>query len=182
MTDADAVRRVARALPRAYEVEVRGRWKFRVGQIVFVAFSEDEQQFGFGFPREERDALVASAPEAFFLPPTSDLRYPWVCGHLAAIDDDEMRELVTDAWRMCVPKMLHDLPDLPPPTARLWSLLDAGAYAEATPLLHPHVHWHDRAISVRGRTNALAHLRHQPRPRPPREVEVRDGQVYRWLR
>ena len=91
MTDAEAVRRVASALPCAYEVEVRGRWKFRVGQIVFVASSEDEERIGFGFPKEERDALIASATDVFFLPPTSDLRYQWVCGHLAPIDDDEIR-------------------------------------------------------------------------------------------
>src|SRR5215203_1499501 len=136
MTDADAVRRVASALPRAYEVQVRGRSKFRVGQIVFVAFSKDEEQFGFGFPKLERDALISSAPDAFFLPPTGDLRYQWVCGNLAAIDDDEMTELVTDAWRMCVPAMLHDLPELPPPVAEVWSLLDEDAYADAAPLLH----------------------------------------------
>ncbi len=182
MTDAEAVRRVASALPRAYEVQVRGRWKFRVGQIVFVAFSEDEAQIGFGFPRLERDALIASAPHAFFLPPTSDLRYQWVCAHLAALDDEEMTELVTDAWRMCVPAMLHDLPDLPAPAAEVWSRLDEDAYDEAGPLLHPHLHWQDRDIRLRGRNNVLQHLRHHPRPRPPREVEVRDGQVYRWVR
>ena len=182
MTDADAVRRVAAALPRAYEVEVRGRWKFRVGQIVFVGFSKDEEQIGFGFPKLERDALIASAPDTFFLPPTSDLRYQWVCGHLAAIGDDEMSELVTDAWRMCVPAMLHDLPELPPPVAEVWSLLDQDAYADAAPLLHPSLHWHDRDVELRGRNKVLAHLRHHPRPRPPREAEVKDGQVYRWVR
>ncbi len=182
MTDAGAVRRVAVALPRAYEVQVRGRWKFRVGQIVFVAFSEDEERFGFGFPREERDALIASAPDAFFLPPQRDLRYQWVCGHLAAIDDEEMEELVTDAWRMCVPAMLHDLPELPSPTAEVWSLLDADAYADAAPLLHPDVRWRDRDVELSGRNDVLTHLRHHPRPRPPREVEVKDGQVYRWVR
>ena len=70
---------------------------------------------GFGFPKAERDGLVASDPETFFLPGTSDLRYQWVCAHLDRLDDDEMRELVTDAWRMCTPRMLHDLPELPAP-------------------------------------------------------------------
>ena len=32
------------------------------------------------------------------------MRYQWVECWLAAIDVDEMRELVLDAWRMCVPK------------------------------------------------------------------------------
>lgn len=182
MTDAEAVRRVAAALPRAYEVQVRGRWKFRVGQIVFVGLSEDEELMGFGFPKVQRDALIASAPDVFFLPPTSDLRYQWVCGRVAAIDDAEMRELVTDAWRMCVPAMLHDLPEQPEPVAEVWARLDEDDYAGAAPLLHPYLHWSDRDTSLRGRNKVLQHLRHHPRPRPPREVEVRDGQVYRWVR
>jgi hypothetical protein len=59
---------------------------------------------GFGFPKEERAALVASEPEKFFLPRPSDMRFNWVEAWLAALDVDEMTELVTDAWRMCVPK------------------------------------------------------------------------------
>ena len=83
---------------------VRDRVKFRVGRLVFVAFSRDETLMGFGFPKDERDALIAAEPEKFLLPEPSDLRYQWVVVRLAAIDADEMRELVLDAWRMCVPK------------------------------------------------------------------------------
>ena len=100
----DHVRAFALSLPRTYEVLVRDRVKFRVGRLVFVAFSRDETLMGFGFPKEERDALIASDPDKFLLPEPSDLRYHWVVVRLAAIDEDEMRELVLDAWRMCVPK------------------------------------------------------------------------------
>jgi hypothetical protein len=100
----DDVRAVARDLPRAYEVLVRDRVKFRVGRIVFLAFSRDEQTMGFGFPKDEREALVASDPAKFAMPGQSDLRYHWVHVRLAAIDQAEMAELVVDAWRMCVPK------------------------------------------------------------------------------
>ena len=120
VTTADDVRRVGLALPRTYERQVRGRWKLKVRQIVYVAFSRDERAMGFGFPRAERDGLIGSDPETFFLPPTADLRYQWVCAHLSRLDDVEMRELVTDAWRMCTPAMLHDLPDLPDPASRVW--------------------------------------------------------------
>ena len=104
MVTIDDVRRVALDLPRAYEVLVRDRVKFRVGQIVFVAFSRDETQMGFGFPREERQALVESEPDKFLMPSQADMRYQWVEARMEALDEDEMRELVTDAWRMCVPK------------------------------------------------------------------------------
>jgi hypothetical protein len=100
----DDVREFASQLPRAYEALVRDRVKFRVGRIVFVAFSRDEQIMGFGFPKEEREALVAAEPGKFLMPGESDLRYHWVHVRLSAIDQAEMRELVLDAWRMCVPK------------------------------------------------------------------------------
>jgi hypothetical protein len=98
------VRQVASRLPRSYEVVVRDRVKFRVGRIVYLAFSRDETQMGFGFPKEEREALVASDPDKFLMPRTSDLRYNWVEVRLSVLDRDEMRELVLEAWRMVVPK------------------------------------------------------------------------------
>jgi hypothetical protein len=58
----EAVRAFALQLPRSYEVLVYDRIKFRVGQIVYVAFSQDETLMGFAFPKEERDALVAAEP------------------------------------------------------------------------------------------------------------------------
>jgi hypothetical protein len=79
--------------------------KFRVGAIVYVALSRDETEMGFGYPREERDVLVASDPGKFMLPRrVSDLRFNWVEVRLEALEVDEMRELVLDAWRMVVPK------------------------------------------------------------------------------
>jgi hypothetical protein len=102
----DDVREVVAGLPRAYEVLVRDRVKFRVGQIVFVAFSRDETEMGFGFPKEEREALVDSEPGKFRMPDAGDLRYNWVVARMAALDREEMTELVLDAWRMVVPKRL----------------------------------------------------------------------------
>ncbi len=83
---------------------MRGRVKFRVGRIVYLAFSHDETVMGFAFPREEREWLVGTEPEKFLLPSGGDLRYNWVLVRLAAIGEAEVRELVVDAWRMVVPK------------------------------------------------------------------------------
>ncbi len=104
MVTIDDVRALALRLPRTYEALVRDRVKFRVGRIVYLAFSRDETLMGFGFPKEEREALVASDPAKFLMPEQSDLRYNWVVVRLAEIDHEEMRELVVDAWRMVVPK------------------------------------------------------------------------------
>ena len=100
----DDARAIAATLPRSYEALVGDRVKFRVGRIVYAAFSRDDTIMGFGFPKEERDALVASEPDKFLMPRPSDMRYQWVCARLDALDLDELRELLVDAWRMCVPK------------------------------------------------------------------------------
>jgi hypothetical protein len=105
---AEDVRDVALSLPRAYEASVRESRKFRVGQIVFAAVSPDETRLGFGFPREDREALVSSEPDKFMLPRPSDMRYQWVAARMEALDVDELRELVTDAWAMCVPKSVRE--------------------------------------------------------------------------
>jgi hypothetical protein len=100
----DEVRDLASTLPRSYEALVRDNVKFRVGRIVYLAFSRDERIMGFAFPKDERDALIASDPGKFSLPRQSDLRYNWVHVRLAAIDRHEMAELVIDAWTMVVSK------------------------------------------------------------------------------
>jgi hypothetical protein len=104
MVTIDDVRAVALSLPRSYEALVRDRVKFRVGRIVYLASARDETLMGFAFPKDEREALIASDPEKFLMPKPADLRYNWVVVRLAAIDEEEMRELVLDAWRMVVPK------------------------------------------------------------------------------
>jgi hypothetical protein len=104
MVTVDDVRALAKTLPRTTEALVRDRVKFRVGSIVYLAFSRDETIMGFAFPKEEREALVASEPDKFMMPSSSDMRYHWVHVRLANIDTTEMRELVLDAWRMVVPK------------------------------------------------------------------------------
>jgi len=107
------VRSFAMSLPRTTEALVRDRVKFRIGRIVYIAFSRDETVMGFGFPKEEREALVRSEPDKFQMPSASDLRYHWVEVRLEALDVPEMRELVRDAWRMVVPKSVaaaHDDP------------------------------------------------------------------------
>ena len=108
----DEVRRLALTLPRTTEHLIRDRVKFRVGRLVYVGFSRDETLMGFGYPKEERDELVAARPEVFQLPGMADLRYNWVVARLDALDPDEMSELVTDAWRMCVPKKVAAAYDL----------------------------------------------------------------------
>ena len=104
MITVDDVRRVAAPLPRTTEHLIGDRIKFKVKQYVYCAFSRDEPLIGFAFPKEERLLLVESEPDKFLMPPKGDLRYHWVMARMSALDVQEMTELVTDAWRMVVPK------------------------------------------------------------------------------
>jgi hypothetical protein len=115
MVTLDDVRALALTLPRSYEALVRGRVKFRVGRIVYLAFSRDETIMGFAFPKEWREVLVGSDPEKFLMPGRGDLRYNWAEARLARLDAGEMRELVVDAWRMVVPQRVAEALDAEAP-------------------------------------------------------------------
>ena len=114
MLDADAdgdtpvtihdVRAWALSLPRTEEHLIRDYVKFRVGRIVYATVSPDETILGFGFPREERAALIAAEPDRFLLERRSDLRYNWIDARMATLTRAEAREFIHDAWRMVVPK------------------------------------------------------------------------------
>lgn len=115
MAVTEDLRPLGSELDRSYTVRVRGRLKFRIGQIVYVAFSLDETLMEFAFPKDERAALVESDPHKFQMPSASDMRFNWVRSNLAALDRTEAREFVVDAWRMVVPKKLSRAYDLAHP-------------------------------------------------------------------
>jgi hypothetical protein len=104
MITVDEIRPIALSLPRVTEALVRDRVKFRVGAIVWLAFSRDEQTMGFAFPKEERDSLIASSPTVFFLPKPSELKYNWCELNLAHFEPVDLPAFIVDAWSLAVPK------------------------------------------------------------------------------
>ena len=102
-------------LERSYPVYVHGRLKFRVAQLVYAAFSLDESEMGFAFPKDERAALVGGDPRKFHILCELDLRFHWVEADLVLLDASEVRELVVDAWRMVVPQKVSRAYDLAHP-------------------------------------------------------------------
>jgi hypothetical protein len=101
----DDVRRITSTFPRSYEAEVRRGVRFRVGRIVYAAFENgNDRMMGVAFPKEMREGIVNGEPAKFRMPSKSELRYNWIVVDLAAIEADELRELLEDAWRMVVPK------------------------------------------------------------------------------
>ena len=98
------VRELASVLPRSVEAVVRDRVKFRIGRIVYLAFSRDECMMGFAFPKEERASMIAADPVRYILPSTGDLRYNWLELRLEFFERNELHEIVLDAWQLVVPK------------------------------------------------------------------------------
>lgn len=60
----------------------------------------------------EKQALLLGEPELFFTTPGHD-GSPRVMLRLAEVDVDRLGELVTDAWRMRIPKALVGEPRVP---------------------------------------------------------------------
>ena len=104
----DEVRALAATLPRSHEAHVRGYLKFRIGQIVYLSLAPDGSKMGCGFPKEFRQAAVDTEPEKFSLPRESDMRFNWIHVTLAAVDLEEMRDLVEGAWSRAVPKYVAE--------------------------------------------------------------------------
>ena len=101
------VRAVALSLPRTTEDVVRGKVRFYIGRIVYVAMERDGMM-GFAHPREWREAAIEAEPDKFVMPVGADFKYRWLYVRMDAIGVAEMRELVTDAWSMVVPRKVLD--------------------------------------------------------------------------
>jgi len=101
----DTLRRFALSLPEAEERETWETATFRVRSKIFTMFSEQERHAWVKSTFDEQRALVAMFPDTFFVPPyvgTSG----WVGVVISKVDAQEMRELVTEAWRMTAHKEL----------------------------------------------------------------------------
>jgi hypothetical protein len=103
----DTVRRQALALPDAIEQETWGTPTFRVRKKIFVMFSDEQREAWVKSTHDEQRALTQMDPETFFVPPYVGPS-GWIGVRFRTVDRDEMRELITEAWRMTAPKRLVD--------------------------------------------------------------------------
>ena len=103
-TDAD-VRRIALSLPGVEEhPSYGGMPAYRVGKKNFAYIREDREVVTvYVSDLDEKAALLASEPDKFFSTPHHD-PYPVVLVRCPAVAVDELRELLTDAWRLKAPK------------------------------------------------------------------------------
>jgi hypothetical protein len=109
-TYADAQRIVA-SLPGGEEIIVVewGHPTFRVNNKMFASGAPDSTTMSVKASKEEQAELIASRPETFAVASYVG-RYGWVQVRLPDIDEAELRELLTEAWRRTAPKrLLKDL-------------------------------------------------------------------------
>ena len=88
----------------------------------YVSFSVAGKRFGYHWPRtktvglkqtlSEQLALVAERPEVFEKQFTAG-GFGWVVVHLSRIGEDELNELLYEAWRLSAPHELVDRHPLP---------------------------------------------------------------------
>ena len=108
MATEDDVRRIALDLPSTTEKSSYGMPGFRVKDKLFARMREGDDQGVLVLwveSEEEKHALIAEDPERFFTMPHYD-GHAMVLARLAALDPDELTELLTDAWRVRAPARL----------------------------------------------------------------------------
>jgi hypothetical protein len=105
------LRRFALGLPGAVERETWETATFRVREKIFMMYGEHERHAWIKSILDEQRALTAQDPIAFFVPPYVGPK-GWVGVVLSKANGEEVRELVTEAWRMTAPKRLAATIDL----------------------------------------------------------------------
>jgi hypothetical protein len=102
----DDVRRIALGLPATTEKRSYGTPGFRVRDKLFARLHDNpELLVVWCTDLAEKEALLASDPSRFTTTAHYD-GYPLVLVRIAAVDVDELTELLTDAWRVRAPAKL----------------------------------------------------------------------------
>ena len=105
MADIETVRRLALALPEVEEGTSYGTPAWKVRKKSFARLREDGETLVVHVDLGEKEMLMAAEPEVFFETPHYH-GYALVLVRLAAIEEDELAEVLEDSWRRKAPKRL----------------------------------------------------------------------------
>jgi len=112
----DDVWRIALSLPATTEKPSYGTPDFRVRDKLFARIREEgDVLVGWRSDVDEKEALIQSEPSTFFTTPHYD-GHPMVLARFAALDVDELMELLTESWRLRAPTKLLRSFDADSPT------------------------------------------------------------------
>ena len=105
MATADDARRIALSLPETHEQPMYGTPGFYVRKKHFARLRGNGEVLVVRCDMGERELLLGAEPDVFFV--TDHYReYHYVLVRLDPIGEDELREVLTDAWLMAAPKRL----------------------------------------------------------------------------
>jgi hypothetical protein len=99
----DTVRRLALELPGVVEVSSYGTPGFKVKGKLFLRFHQDGESLVVAADFADRDAMILEQPERFYIT-DHYLNYPWVLVRLATIRDEQLPDLLKQAWRFRAPR------------------------------------------------------------------------------
>jgi hypothetical protein len=104
MVTFETVRLLALALPDVEEGTSYGTPAFKVRKKLFARLRE-EGVLMVKCDLVYKDILLQSQPEIYFTTPHYD-GYPGILVRLAVAEEDDLRDLLADAWRLAAPKRL----------------------------------------------------------------------------
>jgi hypothetical protein len=106
VSDWDTVRAIALSFPEVEEGgEDRPAFRVRGKLFAWAARERDGGGLGIRVDREEKRLILDSDPDVYFSSPHYE-GWPGVQIRLEAIDEDELRERLEDAWLIQAPKRL----------------------------------------------------------------------------
>jgi hypothetical protein len=103
----ETVRKLAVALPGVEESTSYGTPAFKVRGKLFVRLHQSGEALVVGMDENDRALRMKADPETYFIT-DHYLAYPWILVRLSSVQEDDLRELLEDAWRRVAPQNLID--------------------------------------------------------------------------
>ena len=101
----ETVRQLALALPGVEESTSYGTPACKVGGKLFARLHQDGESLVVKVEFDEREVLIEADPETFYIT-DHYLNYPWILVRLANVRQDQLSELLKQAWLLAAPKHL----------------------------------------------------------------------------
>ena len=101
----ETVRELALALPEVEENSSYGTPAFKVRGKLFVRLKEDRTSIVVRIEKADRALRLQADPSAFYIT-DHYVSYPWILVRLSAVAQDDLADLLHDAWRLRAPGRL----------------------------------------------------------------------------
>jgi hypothetical protein len=101
----ETVREIALVLPDVEESSSYGTPAFKVRGKLFVRLKEDNESIVVRMEEADRALRLQADPSAYYIT-DHYVRYPWILVRLSAVGQDDLADLLRDAWRLQAPGRL----------------------------------------------------------------------------